>query len=299
MGDKIILQMSIGNFVFNSQGKMIDRGSDLLKLKEKYSADIADSKIIPKLLAEFRQKEYLERLRNACIESAKKSIKASVSQDLMIIQASNHIDELAKSINLLSKRLVEWFSYSLPEPAKRIQDYGKISILVAELDRDSMMQQLAILEESTMGSKLEEKDESAVREFAKAIKSLIDLKESQEKYLERLMQENAPNINAIVGSQIGAKLISISGGLKNLAGFPASTVQLLGAEKALFRHMVTGARPPKHGVLHEHYLVSRSREKGRVARAVANKLAIAAKVDYFKGEFIGEKLREELEKKFR
>jgi nucleolar protein 56 len=299
MADKTIFKTSIGNFVFNSQGKIIDRGQDYEKLKQKYDAEDASEKDIQTILSELKTKEYLVKLRQACLESARAEIKESVSQDLFIVQTSNHIDELAKSINLLSKRLVEWYSYSLPELAEKVQDYSMMAIMVADSTREELMKQINVAEEASMGKRLDAKDEEAIRDFARSIKSLVELKKREEQYLETLMKEQVPNVHALAGSQIGAKLISIAGSLKNLARFPASTVQLLGAEKALFRHIITGARPPKYGILHEHYLVSRSREKGKVARALANKLSIAAKIDYFKGEFVGDKMRQELEEKFK
>ncbi len=83
--------------------------------------------------------------------------------------------------------------------------------------------------------------------------------------------------------------------------FPASTIQILGAEKALFRHMISGAKAPRHGYIIQDPLISNSPQKmhGKIARALADKITISARVDYFKGEFIGSKLRERLEKKFK
>jgi nucleolar protein 56 len=82
---------------------------------------------------------------------------------------------------------------------------------------------------------------------------------------------------------------------------PASTLQILGAEKALFRHIKSGARPPKHGLIHEHQFLQNAKknEIGKKSRALADKLSIAVKVDFFKGEFIGKKLKKELEEKFK
>ena len=117
------------------------------------------------------------------------------------------------------------------------------------------------------------------------------------KYLEKLMKRCCPNILEIAGTTIGAKLILIASGLKRLSGFPASTVQLLGAEKALFRHMTNKKfRPPKYGVIMQHQFIqsAKKQDKGKIARLLADKLSIAAKVDYFKGKFIGDKLKKEI-----
>jgi nucleolar protein 56 len=114
------------------------------------------------------------------------------------------------------------------------------------------------------------------------------------------MKRYCPNLLEITGMMLGAKLIAKAGSLKRLSQFPASTIQVLGAEKALFRHMKTGARPPRHGMLIQHPIVAQAKQKehGKRARTLADKISIAAKVDYFKGEFIGKKLKKELIDKF-
>ena len=107
---------------------------------------------------------------------------------------------------------------------------------------------------------------------------------------------------SILGVTMAAKLIEHTGSLKRLAEMPASTLQVLGAEKALFRHMRNKKnRPPKFGLIHEHQLIQKSKREmyGKVARALADKASIAARVDYFRGKFIGDKLKKELIEKFK
>jgi len=118
-------------------------------------------------------------------------------------------------------------------------------------------------------------------------------------YISTVMKEVAPNITALVGPLLGARLISLAGSLESLARLPASTIQVLGAEKALFRALRTGGKPPKHGVIFQYPDIHRSPrwQRGKIARALAAKLAIAAKVDAFTGRFIGDKLREELRRR--
>jgi len=108
-------------------------------------------------------------------------------------------------------------------------------------------------------------------------------------------------MSSLVGPMLSARLISIAGGLENLAKMPASTVQVLGAEKALFRSLKTGARPPKHGVIFQYGAIHQSPrwQRGKIARALSGKLSIAARLDYFGGEFKGEVLRGQLEKKIK
>jgi nucleolar protein 56 len=121
-----------------------------------------------------------------------------------------------------------------------------------------------------------------------------------EKYIGELMEEVAPNTSALTGATLGARLIALAGGLENLAKMPASTIQVLGAEKALFRSLTTGARPPKHGVIFQHALIHGAKRwlRGKVARVFAGKLAIAVRADAFGGGgLISDRLKGELEKR--
>jgi nucleolar protein 56 len=113
------------------------------------------------------------------------------------------------------------------------------------------------------------------------------------------MQETAPNLTALLSANLGARVISLAGGLQRLATLPSSTVQLLGAEKAMFMHLRSGKAPPKHGIIFQHPAIHRAPywQRGKVARSMAAKAAIAAKVDFYKGEYIGERLKAELDKR--
>ncbi|MCD6108074.1 MAG: RNA-binding protein [Thermoplasmata archaeon] len=111
------------------------------------------------------------------------------------------------------------------------------------------------------------------------------------------MEDVAPNIANIAGPIIGARLISLAGSLDKLARMPASTIQLLGAEKAFFRYKKEGGRPPKHGILFRHPLVSRTsyKKRGKIARLLADKIAIAAKADRYTGKLISDSLKEKID----
>jgi len=117
--------------------------------------------------------------------------------------------------------------------------------------------------------------------------------------LDSVMDEVAPNTRALVGSLLGARLIALAGGLTNLAKLPASTVQVLGAEKALFRSLRTGTRPPKHGIIFQHSIIHEAKrwQRGKIARALAGKLTIATRIDAFGGKYVGDQLRVDLEKR--
>lgn len=243
---------------------------------------------------------FFQLMRKEGITIAKNKIKNSVKQDTLIIQAISNIDELDRVANTLIKRLREWYELYLPEFSKKLRDNEKFVELIIKKKKTELLKEIKISKENSMGSDLTENDLKPINELAKRISSLYTLRESQSQYLESMIKKTYPNMYALTGSQIGAKLISFAGSFEKLAKFPASTIQLLGAEEALFRHLKTGAKSPKYGILHEHNLVSQARkqDKGKAARALANRISIAVKVDFFRGKFIGDKLRKQLEARF-
>jgi nucleolar protein 56 len=136
-----------------------------------------------------------------------------------------------------------------------------------------------------------------VRSWANTVLSLYALREDVEKYTDALAVRICPNMSHLAGPALAAKLVAKAGSLHKLATFPASTVQVIGAEKALFKHLKAGSKPPKHGVIFQHPLISTSPKKvrGKIARALAGKLSIAAKADAITHHFIAEKLKESFE----
>lgn len=241
-----------------------------------------------KILAYF-EKNHIKEFYLPNILMTKKSVKDSIGYDNLIIQTTSHIEELNKIINMLSKRLREWYSLYHPELSNSLDSYLAFSREVVDDKKEKP--------KGSMGADLPKEDIEPMKKIAQQILDIDSLREKQTEYLETIMKKHCPNIQAVAGTLIGGKLILLSGGLDKLSKFPSSTVQLLGAEKALFRHIKTGARPPKFGVIMNHYLVNsvRSKQKGRVARVLANKISLAAKIDRFKGEFIGDKLIKALE----
>ena len=109
--------------------------------------------------------------------------------------------------------------------------------------------------------------------------------ESQEKYMERLMEEVSPNLLKTAGSLIGARLISLAGTLKNLSEMPSSKIQVLGAEKALFRHLKEKTKAPKFGIIFSHESITTAVEKGKASRKLASEISRAVRIDYY-GKFI-------------
>ena len=138
-------------------------------------------------------------------------------------------------------------------------------------------------------------------------RELFELRKTIEKQVEDEMKEEAPNTSAVLGTVVGARILAHAGSLKKLASMPASTIQILGAEKALFRSLKTGSNPPKHGILFQHAIIHSAPkwQRGKIARAVAGKAAIAARVDVYKGglnQTLLDKLNirvQEIEKKYK
>ncbi len=235
------------------------------------------------------------------LDLTKDKLRNSVTSDNLIVQSVGAIDELQKVINILAKRLREWYSLYNPEFSRHSEDHKEFAGSILKKDRKDLLKEIGMDDDESIGTKLEKKDVDAILLLAKRLIDLFDLKEEEEIYIESLMKELAPNLLEVAGNVIGAKLIAHCGSLKRLMELPASTIQIIGAEKALFRHMRSKARCPKHGIILYHPIVNNVNKdmKGKAARAVADKISMAAKIDYFKGDFIGDKFKKELEEKFR
>jgi nucleolar protein 56 len=148
-----------------------------------------------------------------------------------------------------------------------------------------------------MGAPLLPGDADKLKRLAENLLSLYSYRVDLEAHISKVTEEVAPNLSEVGGSIVAAKLIEKAGSLRKLAMMPSSTVQVLGAEKALFRSKKTDAKPPKHGLIFQHpYIHTKPRKlRGRASRALASKLSIAARADAFSGNPIGAELRRQLE----
>jgi len=256
-----------------------------------------------------------EWIHKVSMELAKIRVTRAVEKrDLLVVQAIQTIDDLDKTLNLFMSRVREWYGLHFPELdrlidkhetyARLIVNLGKRGNLTAEnLEKEGLpkakTEQIAEAAKASMGAELSEEDMKQIQAMCRNTLGLYDARQSLEKYVDTVMEEVAPNTRALAGSLLGARLIALAGGLNNLAKLPASTVQVLGAEKALFRALRTGARPPKHGIIFQHSLIHEAKrwQRGKVARALAGKLAIAARIDAFSGKYAGDRLKAVLEKR--
>ena len=253
--------------------------------------------------------------RNVSLELAKLRIKgASEKRDLIVAQGIQTLDDLDRTVNLFMGRLREWYGVYFPELDRLIEKHETYSRLVMNLgDRESYTTEalekenipkeraalVAKAAESSMGADIAERDLQQIQELAKNVLSFYELRKNMDNYVDRTMEEMAPNVRAVAGALLGARLIALAGSLQTLAMRPASTIQVLGAEKALFRSLKTGARPPKHGLIFQHTLLHDAKrwQRGKIARVIAGKLAIAARADAFGGHFIGDKLKADINKR--
>ncbi|MFB5629352.1 MAG: NOP5/NOP56 family protein, partial [Nitrosarchaeum sp.] len=241
--------------------------------------------------------------------SSSKVTEVSESPDLHIIQAINSLDEIDKIANGLSSRLREWYGLHFPELDNIIDSINGYAQIVLAGKRegltkkvyedagfpDSKAEMISLLASKSRGGDISDVNLEIVQSIAKQILDFHDLRKKLEDHVESEMNVIAPNLSAILGAAVGARILGRAGSLKKLASMPASTIQIIGAEKALFRSLKTGAQPPKHGLLFQHALVHAAPrwQRGKIARAIAAKAVIAARVDVY-GEGLNETLLEKL-----
>jgi nucleolar protein 56 len=254
-------------------------------------------------------------MHNLAVEIAKLRVKGAIEKrDMVVAQAVQALDDLDRTINLLMSRTREWYGVHFPELDRLVDKHETYARLIINLgSRENFTLEkleeedipaakaagIAKTAERSMGADLNEYDLRQIQLLCSDVLKLYELRQSMEKYMDKTMEQVAPNTMALVGSLLGARLIAVSGGLTNLARRPASTIQVLGAEKALFRSLKTGTRPPKHGMIFQHTLLHDAKrwQRGKIARALAGKLAIAARADAFGHRDISNRLKADLNRR--
>ncbi|MEE8232761.1 MAG: ribosomal biogenesis protein [Thermoplasmata archaeon] len=231
-------------------------------------------------------------LREAMIALGKRQMRRAVQPADHVIHGIRTFDELTRARDLLMARLRDWYALHFPELARMVEA-AQFTDLVAERGhRDEM----PVEARDSVGAEIEAKDLQPIQDLASSLRTLQRERASLEAYLEARMRDLAPNVAHLAGPLVGARLIALTGGLEELSRKPSSTIQLLGAEKAMFRHLRKGSKPPKHGVLFQHPWVHGAPywQRGPIARALAGKIAIGARADAYTGRFLGVELREEV-----
>ena len=229
--------------------------------------------------------------------------KESASEDKHLIQAINTIDEIDETISKLIERIREWYALYFPEMDTVKNNETYIKLISQNKTKDEILkakpeafpQDIIDLEED-----INPMDLQIMNNYAKSIYEVQQTRKNIEEYIDRKMESIAPNLRLLVGSSLGAKLISHAGGIKRLALYPSSTVQIMGAEKALFRHLKSGDRPPKYGLIYQHPQVRGAKwwNRGKIARMLAGQISLAVRRDVFTktlDEEVGDKFNRKVE----
>jgi nucleolar protein 56 len=207
---------------------------------------------------------YYERLNAAAIKAAREAASEQErAPDQQLVHAVRAMDDCARTANELAERLAEWAGALFGESAAGVE-YART---------------VAAREPGTPV-------EARVVALAERAAGLADEGEDRRGFVEREAPAVAPNLSALAGPVLAARLIALAGGLKPLARKPSGTLQVLGAEDALFAHLRGQATSPKHGVIYTHEYVRGTPpdQRGSAARALAGKLTLAARVDHYSGE---------------
>ncbi|MBO7713653.1 MAG: ATP-binding protein [Methanobrevibacter sp.] len=217
--------------------------------------------------------------------------KSSQEEDKLLIQAINSVDDIDESISKLVERIRDWYTIYFPEMDTISNNETYIKLIAESENREDILENFMEhfseeIEEST-GADIEEDDLLMLKSFAESIYSLQKSRKELETYIDSKMEAIAPNLRDLLGSTLGAKLIAHIGSIKRLATYPASVIQIMGAEKAIFRHLKTGERPPKHGLIFQHPSVRGAKwwNRGKIARNLALKITLAVRKDVFSGKY--------------
>lgn len=266
---------TIGSFVFDEHFRILDNGPEHT-LQKKYPTLITINEqnisAYKKALVALKSPHYLHLFYEHNREATKKALRRVANNDTFIIQTIHCLDDITKVRDIFMHRLGDWCSVFYPEINKTKE------LLSIDLTAETA-------------------DALPLKRIIEQINTLSKLWEEEFGYLQKVMQRHCPNLAAVAGYDLGGRLIVLGGSLEALAKMASSQIQLLGAEKAFFRHLMHQTLLPKHGIIVLHHLVKKAddEKKARIARGLAEKLSIAVKVDYFKGEYVGEKLRKEVE----
>eukprot|EP00929_Paragymnodinium_shiwhaense_P097074 TRINITY_DN5884_c0_g1_i5.p1 TRINITY_DN5884_c0_g1~~TRINITY_DN5884_c0_g1_i5.p1 ORF type:complete len:496 (-),score=184.79 TRINITY_DN5884_c0_g1_i5:159-1646(-) len=231
--------------------------------------------------------------------------------DVMIMQAVGLLDDLDKELNNFAMRLREWYGWHFPEMAKIVTDnlaYAKCVKLMGMKSKaketdfskigvpEEISNEVKHAAETSMGQDITEEDLSNIMTLCERVVELMEYRASLAEYLKLRMSAIAPNLTYMVGELVGARLISQAGSLMNLAKHPSSTVQILGAEKALFRALKTKKNTPKYGLIYHASLVGQTAPnlKGKISRVLAAKLSLCCRVDA-----LGDQVEPSLGKEFK
>ena len=224
--------------------------------------------------------------------------EASEQLDLHISQSINALDEIDKILNTVGTRMREWYGLHFPELDNLLQNITTYANIVSKVGKrqeitveflqtleipNNKIEIIQMTANRSKGGKITEENLLILQSLANEVISLAQIRKTLEDHIDITMEIIAPNLKELLTATVGARLIAKAGSLKRLASLSSSTIQILGAEKALFRTLKTGANPPKHGLLFQHPVIHSAPkwQRGKLARAISSKAAIAARVDLY------------------
>ncbi|MBI4018291.1 MAG: hypothetical protein HY368_01655 [Candidatus Aenigmarchaeota archaeon] len=222
---------------------------------------------------------------------SRRRMKEQLKRDRLLIQASAALEDAIKIENLLGERFREWYSLHYPELKNVTPD------MVLKHGTREMFPGY----KESVGVQLTESDLQIITEHARLLKEKQEYRKGLEKYIRNTAKELMPNFSSLIEPVLAARFLALAGSLEKLAKMPASTLQLLGAEKALFRHLREKGKSPKYGIL---FLDSRihaapEQQRGKIARTISSKLMQAARIDFYSGRDESARMRSELDEEIR
>ncbi len=307
-----VARAPIGVFAFSEDGQLlcckaaasVDDGIGFVKNKENPLADELSGYEIVENESSYRILR--KQFRSLALEFAGKDDKAlsafmnefgmkysmsflstAVTRDKLLIQAASALDDLTRMTNIYAERLWEWFSLHYPEANRK-----EIVESVAKYGNRKNFPKFY----SSLGIELKEEDEKILKSYAMMIKSALEEKKKLEKYVAMTAKEIMPNFSSLIEPLLAARFLALAGSLERLARMPASTIQLLGAEKALFRHLKQQGKSPKFGIIFQDGRIQSAPEqkRGKIARVISSKLMQATRIDFY-SQRTEPRLKEELD----
>jgi len=278
----VFLSKELGkDFARNLSGYEIVESSEASAMLRKHVREYA------KTLANFDDETLNTLMAEFSVALSTRRLQGAIGRDRLIVQAMRSLDDLNRSINVFTERLYEWYSLHYPE----MKNVNIVEVIAKYGHRDNVPNF-----KSSTGVDLSDEDETALRQFAYNIQNMQREKKDLEGYVEVTMKEIAHNFASLIDPLLAARLLAYAGSLEKLARMPASTIQLLGAEKAMFRHLHEKGRSPKYGMIYNSELIQKApaESRGKIARILSAKLMLAARIDYYSGRDDSEKMLREM-----
>lgn len=281
-------------------------GASILKLPELNIKPISDSKTndlfrairqyLPDLIPGMLPENFQEMALGLSHSLSRHKLKFSPEKvDVMIVHAVSLLDELDKELNTYAMRVKEWYGWHFPELAKILPDnlsYARVIVTLgirnnapttdlSEILPHEIEAAVKAAADISMGTEISEEDLENITLLAEQVISYSTYRKELSEYLESRMKAISPNMTELVGALVGARLIAHAGSLSSLSKNAGSTIQILGAEKALFRALKTKHATPKYGLIYHASLVGQASgaNKGKMARQLASKVALSVRVD--------------------